>query len=124
MPHRAPRPCPRCGRLVQPGGECPRHPRQRTLTTDTRPSAARRGYDAAWRKKRKAFLERNPYCEDCGPPTHATHADHVPSRRVLIAHGIDNPDADQYLHARCASCHSSKTAHEDGGFGNPIRVGR
>lgn len=121
MPYRAQRPCPQCGRTHQPGTRCLLHPQGQAPAPDPRPTSARRGYGARWRVKRKDFLERHPYCEDCGQP--ATHADHVPSRRILVMRGVDNPDADVYLHPRCGPCHSSKTAREDGGYGNPAGRG-
>ncbi len=42
-------------------------------------------------------------------------ADHNPTRAVLIAQGITDPDADQYLVPRCKPCHTRKTNREDGG---------
>jgi 5-methylcytosine-specific restriction protein A len=80
---------------------------------DLRLSAARRGYGAGWRKKRAAFLAANPACEDCGHP--ATDVDHIPSRRELLAQGVHDPDADQYLHSRCHSDHTRKTNRQEGG---------
>jgi hypothetical protein len=44
-----------------------------------RPSAAGRGYTAAWRKARAAFLVQHPWCELCakaGNRTPATVVDH------------------------------------------------
>ena len=103
---------PLCGRI-----NCTIHgPRPiSTRPPDTRPSAARRGYGARWQHFRKKFLAAHPDCEDCGAP--ATDVDHVPSRRELNRRGVPNPDADQYLHARCHPHHSKKTALEDGGWG-------
>lgn len=103
---------------------CPLHPepvyayQQRAAE---RPSAAVRGYGAQWQHRRKTFLMVNPFCVECGKP--AVHADHSPrSRRELIAAGVSDPDQDQYLEPRCHSCHSRRTAQQDGGFGNK-RVG-
>lgn len=81
---------------------------------DLRPSAARRGYGARWRQVRAKFLAEHPYCEDCGAPS--TIPDHVPSRRELVALGVPDPDAEQYLHARCQTCHNRKTNKQDGGW--------
>jgi 5-methylcytosine-specific restriction enzyme A len=113
MALRIPRPCsyPGCSTLgctvhVRPVSTEQRPP-------DRRPSAARRGYDARWRERRKEFLSTHPYCEDCGAP--ATIPDHVPSRRTLLAQGVADPDADQYLHPRCHSCHNKHTNAVDGG---------
>jgi len=53
--------------------------------------------------------------EGCGAPS--TDVDHNPSRRVLIAQGVRNPDAAEHLFALCHSHHSSKTANEDRSWG-------
>jgi len=114
MPYRPPKPCtyPGCPKLSHTR-RCDEHTRQERKEYDaTRPSAPERGYGPAWRVKRAAFLTEHPNCEDCPAP--ATDVDHVPSRRLLVAMGVTDPDADQYLHARCHRCHSSKTAREDG----------
>lgn len=112
MARAAPKVCPRC-RLTYEGEGCPRHPRPRR--PDPRASAARRGYGAAWRKMRAAFLRAHPTCQapGCGRPS--AHADH---RKPRAAGGADHPSN---LVALCASCHSRKTAKRDGGFGNPRR---
>ena len=60
----------------------------------------------AWRKRRKRYLEANPTCA-CGAK--ATEPDHTPPRQLLVALGIHDPDADQWLTQRCASCHARKT---------------
>jgi 5-methylcytosine-specific restriction protein A len=80
---------------------------------DTRPSAALRGYGSRWREKRNAFLKKHPFCEDCGAPSRI--ADHMPSRRELVRLGVADPDADQYLHPRCQTCHNRKTNKQEGG---------
>lgn len=114
MAHRIQRPCknPLCGKL-----NCTEHPEYNTPTRqpDLRPTAARRGYGAAWQKRRAAFLATHPYCEDCGAK--ATDVDHIPSRRVLVERGEIDPDAEKYLHPKCHSCHSKKTTTVDGGWG-------
>ena len=101
---------------------CPLHPepvstyRQRA---DERPSAAQRGYGSRWQKRRAAFIASHPLCIECDKPS--AHADHSPrSRRELIAAGVEDPDQDQYLEARCGPCHSRRTAQYDGGFGNRV----
>lgn len=96
---------------------CPVHDRAvNRQRMDKRPSAARRGYGAKWRKRREEFLREHPLCVDCGQPSAVP--DHYPlTRRELVECGVTDPDADEYLVARCASCHSRKTAVRDGGFG-------
>ena len=85
-----------------------------------RGSSTQRGYGYAWQKARAGYLRSHPLCIQCesnGMTTAATNVDHrVPHK------------GDQELfwdktnwQALCASCHSSKTASEDGGFGNSPR---
>jgi 5-methylcytosine-specific restriction protein A len=116
MPTKAPHPCvvPGCRTLVSQGSRCEIHAREHQGRAETvRPSAARRGYGADWRKKREAFLHDHPTCEDCGRP--AVIPDHVPSRRELVKQGVPDPDADQYLHACCRACHNRRTNAQEGG---------
>ena len=54
---------------------------------------------AQWRKIRKAVLERNPLCRDCGAP--ANEVDHVDGN---TANNL--PDN---LDALCKPCHSART---------------
>ena len=138
MPNRPPRCCnhPGCPRPAYHGSLCEEHAKEQQRRQDAesptsaqrgygakeqqhhqdaaRPTSAQRGYGAKWQKRRTAFLRDNPFCEDCGRI--ATIADHVPSRRELVRLDVPDPDAVQYLHARCHSCHSRKTKAEDGGW--------
>jgi 5-methylcytosine-specific restriction protein A len=74
-------------------------------------------YTYQWRKASKEFLKKHPLCVHCereGRLTPATEVDHIKP------HGGDrklfwNTNNWQPL---CKSCHSKKTAEEDGGFGN------
>lgn len=72
---------------------------------------------ARWRKLRKLVLARDGYiCQACskvGRTTLATDVDHI----VPTSAGGDESEAN--LQALCHSCHSRKTAREDGAFGNP-----
>jgi len=74
-------------------------------------------YDtAAWKRLRKQQLRAHPLCEDClqfGIVRPATDVDHV---RALKDGG--EPLDPENLASRCHPCHSLKTAHVDGGFGN------
>jgi 5-methylcytosine-specific restriction protein A len=74
-----------------------------------RGSAASRGYDARWRRLRLMFLREHPLCALCGAP--ATEVDHI----IPIRLGGSNDAAN--LQALCKSCHSAKTAREDGRWG-------
>lgn len=81
-----------------------------------RGTAAQRGYDAAWERTRKAYLQAFPICCLCGHPSRV--ADHHPtSRRDLIAAGVIDPDAWHHLRPLCWPCHSQQTARlQPGGW--------
>lgn len=77
---------------------------------DGRPSSAARGYDATWQRARLMWLRANPLCAMCGMS--ASCVDHI----VPLAAGGERLD-DSNFQSLCTSCHSRKTACEDGGFG-------
>lgn len=79
-----------------------------------RESAAARGYGHRWRKLRLMVLARQPICATPGCGADSTDVDH----RISKARGGD--DSFDNLIAYCHSCHSKKTAAEDGSFGRPI----
>lgn len=106
-----PHPCtqPRCPRLIQPGQQCPDHPRA---------SAHQRGYTREWTRYAAAWLQRFPWCGQrhdgafagehsrCvqqGQRTPARVVDHI----VSIARGGDvfDPSNHQSL---CRSCNVRK----------------
>jgi 5-methylcytosine-specific restriction enzyme A len=76
-----------------------------------RPSAARRGYDARWRRARRSYLARHPLCVRClvqGRVVPATVVDHVVPHR-----GGQRLFWDQANWAAlCKRCHDGKTARE------------
>jgi len=117
VPKRPPRACatPGCPDLALDGPRCDTHGRALKAEIDSmRPSAARRGYDATWRKIRAAHLRRNPLCVEClreGRSVAATDVDHV----VALARGGTHDGKN--LQSLCHAHHSSKTAREDGRFG-------
>lgn len=79
-----------------------------------RGSAASRGYDALWRKRRELQLLREPLCRACkaaGRLVAATDVDHIIALRKGGADHFDN------YQSLCHACHSAKTAREDGAFG-------
>lgn len=87
---------------------------------DHRPSAAKRGYNATWRRFRLHILERDHYlCQECKRQGRLTavgksgHVDHIKAHRGDPALMWDPENCE----ALCVSCHSRKTAKEDGGFG-------
>lgn len=111
-PHRRAKICPHPG---CPNINCQEHARP-VRRMDTRPSAARRGYDQKWRRIRAMFLKKHPSCVVCGAP--ATEVDHV----LPLAEGGTNEWSN--LRSMCKSHHSQHTARSGGGFGNPKGKGR
>ena len=67
-----------------------------------------------WRKLSRSYRARQPVCELCGHAP-SQHTDHIEPHRNL-PHLFWSQTNWQAL---CHSCHSKKTASEDGGFGNP-----
>ena len=87
-----------------------------------RPSAARRGYGGKrWQHLRRAVFLRDKYicqqpgchriCLDSSPDhSHRPHCDHI------VAKADGGTDDKSNLQTLCGSCHSYKTATENGGF--------
>src|SRR5262245_15034068 len=83
---------------------------------DCRPTAAARGYDHRWQKRRKAYLREHPLCVVC-----------LTAKRVVPSTTVDHivphrGDETLFWHegnwqALCKRHHDAKTAREDGGFG-------
>lgn len=121
MPQRPRTPCnyPRCPRLVNPGERyCLEHKRQEQRRYDEqRGTAAQRGYTYRWNKYSRWFRRQNPLCAICereGRVAPSEHVDHIKP--------VNGPDDPNFWEpgnhwALCHSCHSRKTAKEDGGFG-------
>lgn len=81
-----------------------------------RGSAAQRGYDNAWRKARKIFLAKNPFCVRCMLKrlvVPATVVDHIIPHKGNMKLFWDKSN----WQALCKACHDKKTITEDGGFG-------
>ena len=106
MPTKPPSRCPRCKQLHAGIGTCA----SCKAKSDTRPSAARRGYGTEHRDGfRLGVLAKDPVCVLCHRAP-STHADHWPrDRRELEALGLD-PNDPQYGRGLCASCDSTQTA--------------
>jgi 5-methylcytosine-specific restriction protein A len=99
-----------CPAIAVSGGRCALHAQQARRWSDARrATAAERGYDAAWRKQRAAYLKRNRECVNCGAP--ATDLHHI----TRMADG--GTDDDGNLEPLCHACHSRLTAQRDGGWG-------
>lgn len=123
MPQRPPRYRPHSSRPPDRPAADPAEPTRPRAAHDDRPSAHARGYDRRWRRARAAFLQLHPLCADCeqrGLVTVATVVDHVRPHKG---------DQDLFWDETnwqplCGPCHSTKTAREDGGFGNRQRQAR
>lgn len=82
-----------------------------------RKSSSKRGYGYKWQKARINFLKLNPLCVECesaGRVESATDVDHIIPHKgdMNLFWDLNN------WQPLCKSCHSKKTAKEDGGFGN------
>ncbi|MGC5885719.1 HNH endonuclease [Ralstonia pseudosolanacearum] len=126
MPRKAPRPCarPGCRRYSVDAGYCAEHATVRRAETNAeRGSAASRGYGAKWRREREQYLRESPLCVRC-----------LEAEQVVAATVVDHiipHKGDQKLFWRrsnwqslCKPCHDRKTAAEDGGFANRVRLAR
>jgi len=86
-----------------PGRYCDKHQRAHNRQYDAaRPSPAKRGYDARWRKLRRAYLSKNPACAHCGRMAAEVH--HI----TPLAEG--GTHWERNLMALCKPCHSSEEA--------------
>jgi 5-methylcytosine-specific restriction protein A len=82
-----------------------------------RGTTAERGYGGRWQRYRLQFLRTRPLCELCdarGETVAACVVDHI-----LPHKGNQDLFWDPRNHQPlCKRCHDTKTATEDGGFGN------
>lgn len=122
MPVSPPRPCnfPGC-RAVTHAARCDVHTKQVRAEVDgRRAKTAERGYGSKWRTARAVFLSAHPLCAECernGFVTAATVVDHIVPHR-----GDDKLFwSRSNWQALCASCHSRKTAIEDGRWGRGVK---
>jgi 5-methylcytosine-specific restriction protein A len=93
---------------------------RKALSEKHRGSRHERGYTSRWDKARKGWLAKHPLCAEHdrkGEVVVGTVVDHVVPHRgdKTLFWSRDN------WQTLCAPCHSSKTAREDGGFGNRKR---
>lgn len=107
-------------------GLCPRHESQRRSASDKRRGSSRaRSYTSRWDRRSREFLAKNPLCARhlvLGDLVTATVADHLENRRALVARGVQDPDADEFLVPLCGPCHSECTAKFEGGFGRQVNI--
>lgn len=111
MPHAALRPCnqPGCPALITKGSYCAQHSRQ---AEQARGSAAARGYDSKWRKKRAAYLRVHPLCVDpYGLHPHVVMAARVVDHMVPLEQG--GKDDESNYQPLCDLCHNHKRATDD-----------
>lgn len=127
VPEAPKKPCaaPGCRRLTL-ARYCSDHERKRENSQrnnrirydQERGTATSRGYNFRWSKYSKQYRVEHPLCVMCkakGILTLAECVDHIEP-----VNGADDPKFwDESNHqSLCHSCHSEKTAKEDGGFGN------
>lgn len=109
---------PGCAELTRTG-KCDTHATAAARASDRRrPSAHQRGYNTAWRRTRREYLDEHPLCEcpDCtskpaGIRPTATDVDHIDGLgpNGPLGHDWSN------LQALAHGCHSRKTNAEDNG---------
>lgn len=111
MPRTPKRPCryPGCPNLCEKGVYCLQH--MEFSSDRMRGGADARGYNAEWRRARKAFLKEHPLCVGCmfkGRLAPATVVDHIIPHR-----GDKRLFWDEHnWQALCKNCHDQKTGHE------------
>jgi 5-methylcytosine-specific restriction enzyme A len=127
MPARPFRPCthPGCGALLNgKASKCPAHMAQARAAVDAmRGNSNERGYGAAWRAARAAFLRAHPLCmcDECerlGRLLPSSIVDHVRPHKGDRALFWDRSN----WQALSKPCHDRKTATHDGGFGRTVRA--
>lgn len=103
MPTRAPPHRPHGGQVKQYAPPARNRQAERALATNS----------TYWLRLRTLVLAQSPLCVVCvaeGRTRAASHVDHIDA-------DTSNNDLSN-LQGLCRPCHSSKTAREDGGFGN------
>lgn len=115
MPNRPQKPCryPMCPNTCEKGhAYCQEHShleKQKPVR-----EAYKRYASARWRKASKIYLANNPICCLCKADT-AKQVDHI--EQVYSDSDAKFWDVNNWQ-GLCVSCHSKKTARENGGFGN------
>lgn len=110
---------PGCKALVDQGQRfCDKHKTADSRYRErNRKTSYERGYNNAWRRARKVFLQEHPLCAECerkGLITPATVVDHIKPHKGDRELFWDESN----WQPLCKSCHDRKTAIEDGGFGS------
>ena len=98
---------PRCPERATHRGRC--HPHYLAYER-SRGTSTQRGYGAAWRKVRDAYIRKHPVCEECRR-----------ARSFIVDHQVSKrrggTDDESNLKAMCLACHNRKTIAVDGGLG-------
>lgn len=83
---------------------------RKAIIDQNRPSAAQRGYDAAWKACRKQFIAAHPTCgmPECGKPTVDVH------HKISIEKRPDLRLSWSNLFPFCTEHHSEETARTQG----------
>ncbi len=116
---------PMCARYAMAGGayceaHAALHAREYRARTDRR-EAMRLYRSPQWQAMRRQQLTSQPFCAEClkvGRYTLASEVDHIVPHRNDERLFYDPLN----LQSLCRSCHSAKTAREDGGFGRARHI--
>lgn len=101
-----------CPALVEGGGFCPTHDKQRRAEWDkNRPSPSKRGYDATWQRFRTMQLARYPLCFKCLTEDRYTPATEVHHILPITDHSELRLDEGNVM-SLCKACHSAITMRE------------
>jgi len=122
MPQRPQRPCRAQGcRAIHrnANGYCDAHAEQTKAWVREKPreTSSKRGYGYKWQQAGKGWLGKHPLCVHCqeqGRVVAATDVDHIVPHKGDMQLFWDRTN----WQSLCHSCHSVKTATEDGGWGN------
>ena len=90
------------------------------IYNEKRGSAASRGYNSRWQKQSKLYIHEQPLCVDCLKHNRVRPAkvvDHIVPHKGDMRLFWDRTN----WQSLCFSCHSRKTACEDGGFGHRVK---
>jgi 5-methylcytosine-specific restriction enzyme A len=121
MPIKPGHPCAHrgCPAVVRGSRYCEEHKSEGRGYDQVRGSANDRGYGSQWGTLRKIVLAEEPLCRDIWG-VHARDGEVVPTTDVdhIVPREQGGTDDRSNLQGLCHSCHSIKTAREDGGFGN------